>query len=192
MSTYSTYTDPELAALLQKGDQMAFTVIYHRYERLLFLHANKKLNDPDEAKDVVQGLFVHLWNKHETLVPSTSLSGYLYTSLRNRIINMMAHKGIESEYVHAIQSFTSQKAYAATDEMVRYNELLALIDREIARLPKKMRMVFEMSRMEQMSHKEIAERTGLSEATVKKQVQNALKIIKPKITMLIMLYNLFS
>jgi RNA polymerase sigma-70 factor (family 1) len=192
MAAHSNLRDHELAALLQGGDQMAFTVIYHRYERLLFLHAYKKLHDPDEAKDVVQELFTNLWNKHETLVSNISLSGYLYASLRNRIINMMAHKGIESEYVSAIQAFASQKIYSATDEMVRYNELLTLIDREIAKLPKKMRMVFEMSRMEQLSHKEIAGRTGLSEATVKKQVQNALKIIKPKITMIVLLSHFIS
>lgn len=191
MSELSTVTDQQLADLLKEGNQEAFMQIYRRYERLLFLHAYKKLQNPEEARDVVSELFTNLWAKHESLTLNISLSGYLYTSLRNRIINLIAHKGIESEYIKAIEKFTAQKRYEATDEAVRYKELLSIIDQEIAKLPTKMRAIFEMSRMEQLSHKEIAKRMGLSETTIKKQVQNALKIIKPKITMIVILSSIY-
>jgi len=192
MRLYSKLSDYELTDLLKTGDQLAFTTIYHRYERLLFLHAYKKLHDPEEAKDVVHDLFAALWNKHETFQLTTSLSGYLYTALRNRILNLFSHKSIQSGYIQAIQQFADQNIQSTTDQLVRYNELLTLIDREIARLPKKMRYIFELSRMENLSHREVAEQTGLSEKTVKKQVQNALRLLRLKISILIFILYLFS
>lgn len=180
MILYTELSDGELVDLLQQGDRGAFTEIYHRYKYLLYIHVYKRLRNADEAEDLIHDLFTVLWNNRETFVLKTHLSGYLYTAVRNRIFKLLAHQDVESVY---IQSFfeTAEKAVNVTDHLVRENQMNDLIEREIASLPLKMRQIFEMSRKQHLSHKEIADQLQLSEQTVSKQVTNALKILRTKL-----------
>ena len=179
MLSYNRYTDNELAELLKKDDHAAYTEIYHRYSRLLYLHAYKRLKDREQARDVVQDLFTVLWNNRSDFKLNTFLSGYLYTAIRNRIIKIIAHKDIESEYFSSLEPFIQDTV--AADYLVRKNDLEVLIETEINALPEKMREIFKLSRKSHLSHKQIAEKLNLSEATVKKQVNNALKVLRVKL-----------
>lgn len=180
MTSYRVLSDNELAELLQQGDRTAFTEIYTRYKYLLYTHAYHRLRDADEAEDLVHDLFAVLWNNRDAFTLRTHLSGYLYTAVRNRIFKLLAHKNVESAY---ISSFTeaAEKAVNVTDHLARENQFMSIIEREIAALPPKMREIFEMSRKQHLSHKEIAEQLSLSEQTVAKQVTNALKILRTKL-----------
>lgn len=180
MSSYSDYTDDELVSLLRQGDHSAYTEIFHRYKRLLYLHAYKRLNNREEAREVVQELFTTFWERHPDLHISTRLSAYLYTSVRNRVIKVIAHKQVESAYFTAIGT-SMREGYAITDHRIREKELAGIIEKEIDALPPKMRTVFNLSRKEQLSHQEIAGQLNVSRATVKKQVNNALKILRVKL-----------
>lgn len=186
MASYRMLPDAELLELLKVGDRAAYTEIYERYKGILHQHAYKKLGDREEAKEVVQWLFVTLWTRRETLPLETSLSGYLYTAVRNRILNMIAHKAVESRYIGSLEQFYKQGEYI-TDNQVREQELAAIIEKEIACLPAKMREIFEMSRKTNLSHKEIAETLRLSEQTVRTQVRNALRILRVKLGIVIYL-----
>lgn len=180
MDVYRSYTDVELTDLLRSGDHLAFTEIYQRYTNVLQGHAYSKLQDREEAIDLVQELFVSLWTKREGVVIHTTLSGYLYTAVRNRILNIILHKKVASDYITSLQDFIDH-GEALTDHLVREKELTLIIEKEISALPEKMRAVFELSRKEGLSHKEIAEKLGLSEKTVKNQVNNSLKALKGKL-----------
>lgn len=184
MRDYSKLCDAELAALLNQGDELAFTEIYNRYKGVLYIHAFNRLRNVEEVNDIIHELFTTLWNKHDTLVFKTNLSNYLYTSVRNRIIDFIAHKKVESEYVSGFQDFIDSHE-AATDYLLRENELSRIIEQEVSSLPVKMREVFELSRKYHHSHKEIANKLTLSEKTVKKHVNNALKILRVKLSMVI-------
>lgn len=180
MTSYSILSDAELFDLLRTGDRIAYTEIYERYKRILYQHAYKKLGDREEAKEVVQWLFVMLWTRREAIQPETNLSGYLYRAIRNRILNVIAHKEVASRYLLSLEQFYAAGEYV-TDNQVRERELAALIEKEIASLPPKMREIFELSRKTNLSHKEIAETLSLSEQTVRTQVRNALRILKVKL-----------
>ncbi|AOM80835.1 RNA polymerase sigma factor [Pedobacter steynii] len=180
MITYTGLNDGELAILLQQGDRAAFTEIYSRYKYLLYLHAYKRLRNADEAEDIIHDLFAVLWNNRDSFVLKTHLSGYLYTAVRNRIFKFMAHKDIESSYISSFFE-TAKNTVNITDHLVRENQMAILIEKEIAALPLKMREIFEMSRKQHLSHKEIADQLQLSEQTVSKQVSNALRILKAKL-----------
>lgn len=191
MAAYSTYTDQELVALLKQGEQLAFAEIYQRYKWVLYLHAMKRIGNREEAKDIVQELFTTLWDKREHLDLKGHLSGYLYTSIRNRIIKWISHSKVESSYIASIKDAVNS-GICITDYKVRENNLAAIIEKEINELPEKMRKVFLMSRKLQMSHKEIAEELGIEEATVKRQVSNALKILRIKLGLLLWLIFLIK
>lgn len=180
MKVYSKSADDVLALLIKKGDSHAFTEVYNRYWTVLFLHARKMLRDDEEAKDVVQELFTHLWNKSEALSPNASLSAYLYKAIRNRIYNLIAHKQVINDYQQSLIHFM-EEGELITDEFIRERELAAVIEQEIQLLPLKMREVFELSRKQHLSYKEIGEQLGISEHTVKRQVSNALGILRSKL-----------
>lgn len=188
MTAHDNFSDQELVSLLKGGDRLAFTHIYDRYKYLLYAHAFKRLRNEEEAEDIVHDLFATIWNKRETFELKTHLSGYLYAAVRNRIFKLLAHKDVESEYISSFHQAT-EEASNITDHLVRENQMTAMIEKEIAALPQKMREVFELSRKQNLSHKEIAEQLGISEQTVSKQVTNALKILKTKLGL--MLYLVF-
>lgn len=180
MLAYGSLSDSELTDLLKEGDAGAYTIIYNRYFDELYIHACKRLGDKDEAQDVIHELFAALWNKKEELNIKSSLAAYLYTSVRNRILDVISHHQVETKYVSSLQNFI-EEGYCVTDHQVRERQLSALIEKGISELPPKMREVFELSRKQVMSHKEIAVQLNLSEQTVRKQVNNALKILRSKL-----------
>lgn len=182
MTAYSSYTDQELAALLKLSNHGAFTEIYNRYKGVLYVHALKLLKDEDEAQDVVQELYAGLWQKAAEINLDIPFKAYLYKAVKNRIFDLFSRQKIRANYIASFADII-EKGVWITDEHVREKELIAAIDEGMAEMPDKMREVFQMSRMMNMSHKEIAEELKISDKTVKTQVHNALKILKNKINL---------
>lgn len=191
MAAYSGYTDQQLTELLRTGDRAAYTEIYHRYKRLLYIFAFKRLGDKEEVNDLLHDLFLTVWMKHEEIELEYALSTYLYNSTRNRIINLVAHKQVSAKYAESFKIY-NETEHNTTDHLLRHNELSALIDQEIASLPKKMRQVFELSRKTNYTRKQIAEELGLSEETVKSHMHHAIKILKVRFGPLLVLSILMN
>lgn len=129
---------------------------------------------------MLHDIFASLWQRHETFPETRDLSAFLFAAVKYRVINYMAHHQVKVGALQEITKYT-QPQTRGTDFLVRERELSAVIESAVANLPDKMQVIFRMSRQQQLSHKEIAENLNLSETTVKKQVANALKILKPKI-----------
>lgn len=180
MHEYQRFSDSELLTLIASDDDQAFAEVYHRYKGVLFLHARRMLGNDEEAKDVLQELFTTLWTKRNSINLTTSLSAYLYAAVRNRVFDMIAHRKIEEKYIASLAGFIEKGEYV-TDEQLLEQELKELIEKEIALLPPKMREVFELSRKQELSYKEIADQLHISDKTVKKQVNNALHILRGKL-----------
>ena len=191
MSDYSSYTDTELASLLKEGDHEAYAFIYERYKFLLYAHAYKKLQDREEARDVVQEVFAMLWNKRESIKAQSNLAGYLYTTLRNTILNLFARKEVQTRYTDSMTAYYTNE-YAPTDHRIRSQQLAEMIDREIAALPAKMQEVFVLSRKAHLNRKEISLQLGISEATVDRQIANALKILRTRLSLVAYLLIFFN
>jgi len=180
MTAFNTYSDQELTDLLKSGDQEAFTTIYNKYWALIYAHVFKMLRDEDEAKDVVQEVFGNLWIKAGAIKNNSNISGLLYTAARNRVFDLMERNKVRSDYLGEIAQFITEAEHVQMDT-IDEGRILEILQREIEKLPPKMREIFELSRKEDLSHKEIAGKLNISEQTVKKQVHNALKVIKPKL-----------
>jgi len=176
----SRIPDDELFLLFKAGERKAYEQIYNRYWAIMYVYARKIMADEDDAQDIVQEVFTYLWNKGSELVIKTSLSVYLYTSVRYRIFDLLDHRKVRTDYKTYLQQFIEEGTYI-TDEQLRLKELVAVIEKEVSLLPPKMREMFEMSRNEGLSHKQIADQLGVSDLTVKKQVSNAVKILRGKL-----------
>ncbi|KIO78290.1 RNA polymerase sigma 70 [Pedobacter lusitanus] len=184
MSGFSHLTDNELTNLLKEGNSYAYTEIFERYSEVLLRHAYRFLSVHDEANDVVQDVFLLLWVKKEDIVFQTSLSAYLYASVRNRIFDMISHQKVVSRYIESVSNFMDQD-YSVTDYQVREKMLAVLIEKEIQALPEKMRQIFLLSRKEELSYKEIAEQLNITDQTARQQVYNAVRKLKLKISSLL-------
>jgi RNA polymerase sigma-70 factor (ECF subfamily) len=180
MQPYPEFSDEKLFELFKQGDTHAYKIIYDRFTPVLYTHGYKFLRDHDEVKDVIQDLFMSIWNKRNEIQLSSSLSAYLYSAAKNRILDRIAYNDVRSRYEASLQGFIDQ-GHWATDQKVRENELQLLIEQEIKALPAKMREVFELSRRDHLSYKQIAEQLDISDKTVKKHVSTAIKVLRVKL-----------
>lgn len=181
MNRYKQLADNELVSLLKNRDRKAFAEIYDRYAMVIYYKVNRILHDEEASKDLIQDLFAYVWEKSERLKEDQNIAGYLYVASRSRVLNLIQKGNTRSDYLTEIGKFSKNITNEAVDKLDE-KELLLLVSAEIARLPEKMKEVFQLSRVEDLSHKEIAQRLNISEATVKKQVQNALKILRSKLS----------
>lgn len=172
-------SDDDLLKAFNSGNKQAFEVIYDRYWQLLFRHANHMLNDEEEAKDVIQEVFTALWSRSDDNPIHPPLPAFLYTVTRNRILNRLKHFRIAAKYL-AQAEMAIHDPSQLPDRKVREQDLARLIEEGLSSLPPKMREVFELSRKAHKTHKEIAEQLNISDKTVKKQINNALRILKRK------------
>lgn len=187
MRGYHLLSDADLFVLLCDGDHKAYTEIYDRYSGLLYVHAYKRIRDREEARDLIHELFTVLWVKREEISLKTELSAYLYRSVRNRVIDLVNHQKLQASYINTFDDFLTNGTNI-TDHAIRHKELARLIEKEIEALPEKMKQVFILSRDQHMSHKEISETLGISELTVRKQINNSLKLLRPKLSKLFSLF----
>jgi RNA polymerase sigma-70 factor (ECF subfamily) len=181
---YRNLSDQDLFCLLQEGDCRAYTEIYNRYSESLYAHALKRLNNREEAKDIIQELYTYIWVNRAKISIQGRISSYLYKATRNRVINVLAHREVATNYIVSLeQEIPNYKEHA--DYLIRENQLAGIIEREISFLPSKMKEVFILSRKRYLSNREIAHELNISELTVKKQVANALKILRSRLDVLI-------
>jgi len=191
MTIYSQLSDHELVSRIREGDEASFAEVYNRFYGLLYIHAHKRLRNEEEARDVIHELFASLWAKRDSFSITTNLSGYLYSSIRNRILDMITHKKVEEKYIGSLQHYIDHD-HTYADYRVRERDLATLIEREISFLPPKMREVFELSRKSHLSHKEIAAVLDLSEQTVRTQVKKALRILRLRLGLFVYLMIVFK
>lgn len=184
MASYDDFSDQKLTELLSDGDRDAFTQIFKRYNGILYAHAFKKLGEQENAKDVVQEIFSILWARRDEISFKTNLSGYLYTSVKNKILDLITHNEIKDSYADSLKHFVNNSAEIA-DHLIREKQLREIIERETDKLPPRMQLIFKMSRNNHLSHKEIAEELKLSEQTVTDQIKKALKVLKSKISLIL-------
>ena len=185
MSNYRSLTDNELFGLIQSGDKYAFEEIYERFNGLLYIYACKLVSDREDARDIVQEIFVYLWS-NPNIKNKSQLSAYLYTAVRYKVFDWLDKNKSKSNYLLSLENFIEQ-GNCITDDYIREREFASIIEKEVSLLPPKMRQIFEMSRQQHLSQKEIAELLHLSDKTVKKQMSNALKVLRLKLTSFISL-----
>ncbi|MDR6943758.1 RNA polymerase sigma factor [Mucilaginibacter pocheonensis] len=190
MADNSNLSDYELKERLFLGDEDAFAEIYERYKYILHAHALNKIRNKSEAEDIIQQVFTQLWEKRAQIKSVTNLCGYLYTAVRNNILNRITHASTQKKYITSVESF-AQNSTIETDYLIRQRQLMEIVEAEIGLLPARMREVFELSRKNHFSHKEIAEKLNISERTVDTQISNSLRILKGKLGPLFSICFLF-
>ncbi|KPM46909.1 RNA polymerase sigma-70 factor [Jiulongibacter sediminis] len=162
---------------LRAGDASVFEEVFRLHYDSLCRYAFSLLNRQAEAEDLVQQVFVTYWENREKTIISGSLKGYLFRSVHNRCLNSIKHDKVKAAYTdHSL--FFETNYHLEVEENFQAEELKGKIDEVIENLPTECQRVFRMSRIDQLRHKEIAEKLSISVKTVENQIGKALKIMR--------------
>lgn len=176
---------------LKNGGEQAFEQVYSQYSAELIAFAAKRVESLSEAKDILQDVFVDLWTRRNTLEITTSLRAYLYATMRYKVIDHI-RRNVRREYYAQMVECLAARTDNSTLEQVLYEDMNALVESEIDKLPGRTREVFLLSRYQHLSIREIAEEMQVSEQTVKNQLTTALRRLRPAlggiITTLVLLF----
>ncbi|UKJ07490.1 RNA polymerase sigma factor [Solitalea lacus] len=170
-------TNKDLILLLKEGNEKAFSELYNRYWEIVYNISYRKLRDEDKAKDFVQEVFVGIWIKREQLNEEKEILPYLYTILKNGIIDQARKDVCRNNHIEDLQRSLSVYEESTHDQLA-FKELKLQISAEVENLPQKMKEVYRLSREEGLTINEISERLSLSDQTVKNQITTALKRIR--------------
>lgn len=162
---------------LIEGDEDAFCELYATYKNRLIYFAMRFLKSREYAEDVFQDAFTVVWQSRRFINPDASFSSYLYTIMRNRILNQLRNAANEEKLKESILSQALDYT-EDTKREVMLNDLKSLISNALQQLTPRQREIFEMSREAQLSHKEIADKLGISINTVQEHISTSLKLIR--------------
>src|SRR5688572_30049488 len=177
LSKLDSYTDELLIELLKGDDMSAFEEIYHRYWPRLYSMGYKRIKVREATEELVQDIFSTLWlNRHTTLIQS--LSSYLFSSMKYKVINHVRHEIVKKNYVVRELTLNNNTLDNSTEERVLLDDLQIAFEKEIRKLPAGCQTVFRLSRQDNLSMKQVAGKLGLSEKTVENQLGKALKVLR--------------
>ncbi len=171
-------SDDQFLQDMDDNNEEVFTSIYRRYWEELFITAVKVLRGKEEAADVVQDVFLSFWNRREELNVQGSLAAYLHTSVRYKCIQYIKKNITRRDYLVLLSEVELSGFFTNAETDLQLKELQHTINKTVAKMPSKMQKVYNLSRNEHLSHKEIAGNMSISVETVKKHIQHAMSLIK--------------
>ena len=170
-------SDTELQKKIQRQDQLAFEVLFDRYWKRLYSFAFKIYKEEAICEDIVQEIFISLWEKSIN-TNIVNLEGYLLRAVKYKVANYIRDLKFDSGHLEILQNIPHP---SKTDKHLVYQEFEAGIFMEIKKLPPRSQEVLILSRLEHYTNIEIAQKLGLSVRTVEKHISDALKLLKMKI-----------
>jgi len=170
-----TDTDSILLAELRSGSRSAFNTLYEQYKKDVYLEANKRLQDPELAKDITQDVFTGLWLKASQM-QIDNLPGYLFISIRNKVLRSIQRQDKFVPISDLLQDLIANKE--RPDQDLMYKELLSAYETLVASLPDQQRIIYKMRYTENRSPEEIAAILELSPKTVRNHLGKALSTLK--------------
>jgi len=180
----------------KNGSHAAYKVLYQKYAPKLFAFSRKYIYNADDASEIVQEVFLRIWEKRENIDESQSFSAYVIQAAKHRIFNGFRKKVNEQAYIDFL-AFGDNSHANFTERQVDYMEVKQKAEEAINALPEKRQEIFRLSREDGLKNKEIAERLGISIKTVENQMGEALKTLRDALSdyhsfiIMFLLENLF-
>ncbi|HWV71317.1 MAG TPA: sigma-70 family RNA polymerase sigma factor [Pseudosphingobacterium sp.] len=167
----------DLITRIKEGDGSAFEILYQQNWQHLYIFAVRRLNDEEEAKDVVQEVFINLWTKRHSILIHQNVAGYLMQMTKNEIIRKVQQalrnqEKTEQYRLHIIPSLLQIYDHLSHKELEKH------LQKEVASLPLRQQQIYKLHNDEDLSISEIAENLEISEQTVKNQLVTANKKIR--------------
>ena len=167
----------QLLAAIRNGDETAFKTLFYSYYDQLYRQAFRYVKDAQVAEEIAQDIFVNLWKGRKKLTLHTSLDAYLSVSTRNHSLNYLKSR-YARQRAQTLEVTDNILSDAPGVESISPEELRALLEKAIASLPEKCRIVFTLSREHGLTYQEIADELGVTKETVKTQIKIALQKLR--------------
>lgn len=182
MPLSSENTNPKIIQLHQGLDEKSFEQIFRTHFNSLCIFARKYIKDTDVCKEIVQNVFVLIWEKRATIDLQKNIKSYLFSAVYSRCMNHIRdHKKFDGNATEHIEVL-NKKDDQDIEQQMHEADLNSRIQQAIESLPEKCREVFQLNRMEGLKYKEIAEKLGISIKTVENQVSKALKVLRVQLS----------
>lgn len=178
------FTEDTMIDQIKHGDIEAFERLYFDMQPRLYSFSRKFIDNTEQAKDIVQDIFVEFWEKKETIEVKTSIKSYLFRMIHNKCLNLIRTQKIQDRYTSYTElKLKEAELYFYEDEQVGYksiffNEIEQIFNKVVHELPDSQREIFILSRQEGLSNKEIAEKLDISVRTVENHIYRSLKSLK--------------
>lgn len=169
--------DTELSSKIRSGNKDAFRELYDRYHIQMFYIAKKYVKRPSLSEDAVQDIFIKLWEKRETIDANKSIKGFLFTMLKNHVLNMIRDRKKEIVSFSEVQEEFLPHQNVTENELI-YKEYEEILEQGKRELSDRKREVFELKTVEGKSNSEVADHLGLNVRTVKTHYYLSSKFIK--------------
>jgi len=176
MQGNNLYREKEIIASVTKGEVGSFRILFDRYRNEIFTYCLKITKTKEAAEEIVQDVFLRIWQNRSKLDPELPIKPYLCTITKNLAFNFLK-KAANDEKLKREVFFVSPKEFRLEDQL-DYNDTKLLIDRAIEKMPEGQRKVFLMSRKGNQSNDEIAINLSVSKNTVKDQLFKALRHLR--------------
>ncbi len=173
-------TEIEHFRALKQGDETAFEMIFRTHYQALCNYAFSFLRDRDEAEEIVQTTFFNFWEKRQNISIQTSLKSYLYRAVRNSCLNTLKHGKIKLKHEQETMAISSE-GHETVAESIIGEELDQKIATAMLALPEQCRLIFKLSRFEELKYAEIADQLNISIKTVENQIGKALRIMREQL-----------
>ena len=176
-----TKSNKELILLLQKDDKVAFYHIYERYSKRLFGFVLRYIKLEADAEEIVQEVFVKIWESRNQIDVFSSFEAYLFTIAYNTTISLLRKRSSEQKYLDHLKSIQNQAYAPDLIEEIQFNEINTKIESLLNELTPRQKEIFQLSREVGLSHLEIADKLDISVNTVKKHITNTLSFLKTRL-----------
>jgi len=173
--------DQKLAYQIKNGDMKAFDIIYKKYSARIYSFVLGIIKSKDDAEDIVQEVFIKLWDKRKTINEHLSFKSFLFTIAYNTTISLIRKKVKEKDFVIMVKSRQIPLNSNSDNLQLEFEELQEKLNKTIEKLPERQKQVYVLSRREELSYKEIAKKMGISVNTVENHMSKALKFIRKSI-----------
>jgi RNA polymerase sigma-70 factor (ECF subfamily) len=164
---------------LSAGDVAAFERLYRKLEPKLYAFAMKLVRNREDTEEIVQEVFLKLWEKRASLDPAQNLHGYLYTTAKNLVYNKARHRVYEFAFGQYLADYGTV-AENSTQLTMEHQEVAQLFEEACASMPPVRRQVFVMSRTDGLSNSEIATALNTSTSNIENHINKALKMLREK------------
>jgi len=172
--------DTVLIQLLGNRDEGAFEQVFKAHFKNLHAYACTIVREQTAAEEIVQHVFYKIWEKAAQLNINPPVAAYLYRAVNNESINYLKHQKVKSVHrAHTVYHMKNQADSAA--RKVLAGELEKKLRKALNELPEQCRIIFQLSRFEELRYREIADKLGISIKTVENQMGKALKLLRVKL-----------
>lgn len=175
MTTNIPQKDNSLLEAIQKGNNAAFDILFHRYYQVLCNYGNRFV-DLEDAEEIVQDSLLWIWENREILIINVSVSSFLFTMVYRRALNRIKHNQTAQRILTQLHEDIQEVLYDV--DFCQIQELTDKINEAVTALPDTYKETFIMHRFQRMSYKKIAETLEVSNQTVAYRIQQALKILR--------------